>query len=341
MKKLAEAQIETYLHILQEFTPVGEARLGFNKRTRGRRIHLKTRGGNRITYEVELLDGPPTRALADRIAGERGDGGPQRRLILTPFVSSTMAKVLMANDIDYVDGVGNCHLTPTPDHLVHVEGRSPVRAGRVRTMRPQGYQVLFALLARPGLIAEPIRGIAVQAGVGKTVVGHTIERLEAEGQVFRKRRGRTLFRPKNLLPRWLTGYADALRPGMLLGHFQFPESDRKVMPQRIADYLNGQGNPWGFGGTVGADLLTQYYRGTNITVHVEEIPSGFTKAIRALPAREGELVLIRTPGPIAYQGLVQNVVHPLHVYTELMCSSDERAVNTARLVLEQYLPELV
>ncbi|HEX7879129.1 MAG TPA: type IV toxin-antitoxin system AbiEi family antitoxin [Candidatus Eisenbacteria bacterium] len=263
-------------------------------------------------------------------------------MVLAPRVPPPVAAALIEKDIDYVDLAGNCHLAPTPDQLVHVEKRAPERIRGTRNIRPQGYQVVFALLARPELIAEPVREIAMQAGVGKTVVGQTLERLEEEGFIGGNGRKRKLINRARLLTKWLTGYADVLRPRWILGRFRTAKEGKEELPDRVEDYFKGQteDRPWGFGGTVAADNLTQHYRGFEIVVHTEELPADFARTLRALAAPTGDLIVMRTPGPLAYKGPLPHVVHPLLVYTELMAGDDERAWETARMVLDQYLPEL-
>jgi hypothetical protein len=342
MKKDQEGALEPYLINLKGLAVVADAKATNDRRTKGWRLQLKTHGGRRMTYAVEHIEAPPTAALAGRLAEGRTGGQDHRWMVLAPRVTPRIGAVLIGHDIDYMDLAGNCHVAPAPDQLVHVEKKGPERIRGTRTFRPQGYQVLFALLARPELIAEPVREIAVQAGVGKTVAGQTLERLEEEGYIRKTRRGRNLYQPEKLVPRWLTGYADILRPRWVLGRFRTPEAGREHLAERVEDYFRNQTEEiaWGFGGTVAADNLTPHYRGREIVVHAERLPADFGHAIRALPAEAGELTVLRAPGPIGYKGPRPHIVHPLLVYTELMTGDDERAWEAAKMVLEQYLPAL-
>ena len=343
MRRTEREHIEPYLVKLQEIRFIAKARVAQERITGRVLLHLDTRGGDRVTYRVERLEGAPTGGLiGGLLAAGRPADGDHRQVLLAPEINRGMAELLREGGIDYLDLAGNCHMAPTPDQVVHIEGRKAIKTKRTLTIRPQGYQVLFALLAQPGLVAKPVREIAEEAGVGKTVVGQTIERLEEEGRIRRTRRGRVLFRPAMLLPRWLTGYADILRPRFVLGQFRAPEAGRDQLPERITAYFDAQITPcnWGFGGTTAGDILTGHYRGPQITLHVEEIPQDFGRTVRLLPANDGDILLLRAPGPAAYKGQRPNVVHPLLVYTELMAGNDERAWEMGRMVLEEYLPEL-
>ena len=343
MNKQAKAKLYPYLDKLQELTAAKEIELEGGQAAGTVVLRIDTQEGFQLHYAVLLVEGGTlSTAMVGKLAADGAGKQQPRCLVLAPVIPQAMGRRLETLGIDYLDAAGNCHLTPDARHRMHVEGRRDTKPRQTAAIGPLGYQALFALLARPELVAEPIRQIAQFAGVGKTAVGQLIERLVDEGHVRETRRGRILFRPATLLQRWVTGYGDALRPRLMIQRYQAAKADRNQLTERIATYLNTlpEQVPWGFGGTTGGDALTGHYAGATVTLHLEAIPADFGRAVRLLPAREGDVVVLRAPGPIAYDGRVPNSVHPLLIYTELLTTDDERAWEMARIVLDDHLPWL-
>ncbi len=86
-------------------------------------------------------------------------------------------------------------------------------------------------------------------------------------------------------------------------------------------------------------VLTGYYRGEVTVVHVDQ-PESVTRRIEMRPSARGNLVLLGAPGPLAYEGPEDHVVHPLLVYSELVASGEDRAREAAEQLRRQFLPWL-
>jgi hypothetical protein len=83
--------------------------------------------------------------------------------------------------------------------------------------------------------------------------------------------------------------------------------------------------------------LIGHYRGTESVLHVERADPDLRQLLRAMPSREGNLIMAGVPGPIAFAGAKEQTVHPLLVYSELLISGDERAAEAAEMIRERYL----
>ena len=70
---------------------------------------------------------------------------------------------------------------------------------------------------------------------------------------------------------------------------------------------------------------------------MDDPPADFTRRLRLLPARTGELAVLAAPGPLAYEGEVPRTVHPLLVYGELLAGRDDRAREAAAEVRTRFL----
>jgi hypothetical protein len=248
-----------------------------------------------------------------------------------------MGHYLAAHDVNYLDRFGNCRLQIDQDHVALIEGRRPGADGqRGRGLGKAGYQVIFAILARPELLDRPLRTLAKAAGTSKNTAARTVARLTEDGLVGRGPTRRRILAPQAVLDRWLTGYANTVRPRLLVGTFRTPDTEPEVLENRIEAALTG-GEPWAWGGGAAAMRLTGFYRGPETVVHVATWGKAHAHRLRAVPSVDGPLVVLGIPGEIALRGALPTTVHPLLVYTELLTVGDERAREAAEEIRGRYL----
>jgi len=260
-------------------------------------------------------------------------------LLIAPYVAPPMGQHLADHGVSYIDALGNCHLGTEKELLVHIEGRKPTRvAARRGAGRIEGHQLAFAILARPELLQRPVREIADAAGIGKTAVSDQLTRWVDQGVVGRAPSGMHLIRPKELLDRWLAAYQEVVRPRWLVGVFRTREPQPDGIERNLREVLGE--TRWALGGAAAGWHLTRHLRVDEVVVHMSEIPNDLPRQLRALPADGGGLVILRTPGTVAYSGAEPHVVHPLLAYTEMMSSRDARVRAAAEQVRERYLAAL-
>ncbi len=319
-------EVNAYLSALRALPLVKGATI------RNRGVHLRTDGGA-FALQPEVRQHTLNRAGLELVLARPR---PERHLLLAPFVPADLARELEAHRVNYLDLAGNCHIALGRKYVAHVEGRRPAPAERRgRGLGAAGYRALFALLARPELVAAPIRTIAQAAGVAKTGVAHLLDRLIAEGTIARAAKGRTLVRPERLLERWVAGYADLLRPKLAVGRYRTPEVDPPRLEARITEALAG--TTWAWGGGAAAFRLTRHYRGEDTLVHVDKPVAELAQALRALPDRNGALQVALVPGPLAFEAPVPHVAHPFLVYADLLATGGEREREAAAEIRERYL----
>lgn len=263
-------------------------------------------------------------AVVDQVLGSGSAFSDEDSILLAPYIAPPMARYLASKRVNFLDLAGNCRLV-VDDFVVSIEGKKPLTVTRDRGVRAPGYAVMFALLADPALLAEPVREIARHAGVSKSAVSDIVSRLRDEGFVIGSRR-KALSRRDELLSRLLIGYSDVLRPRLLLGRFRLPKSEPDEVENALADSLGNEPD-WGWGGVSAARRLQLGYQGPEVTVHVDRRRpelDAVLRRLRAIESRDGDLVLLGFPGEIARPKSVNRVVHPLLVYLELMTAASER-----------------
>ena len=299
-------------------------------------LRVKTRQGA-CEFQLEIKRTNLTYEVArEFVARTKAAPGPPW-LLLAPHVGRQMGTYLGDEGANYVDTAGNCRIKIGDDRFVIIEGRPAMRpTSRGRGIGAPGHHVLFAILARPELLNAPVRTLAEAAGVGKTAAANLIARLREEGLIVTGRETRFLPDPKILLDRWLAGYAAVVRPRILVGTYRTHDPTPEALEDRVEKTL-GEKVTWAWGGGVAAMRLTGYYRGLETVLHVDKAPPELPKLLRALPAEEGTLTVLRVPGRVAFEGKVPRTVHPLLVYTELLASGDPRAREAAQEIRDRFL----
>jgi hypothetical protein len=260
-------------------------------------------------------------------------------ILFAPEISAPTGQRLAANSVNYVDLQGNCRLSLGDRYIALIEGR---RAPRVtahdKGMRLPGYQAMFALLAKPSLVREPLRTIAAEAEVSRQAVVDTLARLVHDRALFDTKRG-YLWNPKgwsDAIDRWAVGYRDVVRPRLLVGRFHAQEQDPKALQERLRPILDTCGT-WRWGGATAALRVAPHYQGERTVVHLEEVPSDLPRRLRAIPGRDGPLVILRTLGEVSLHGATPDTVHPLLAWAELLEENHDRAFEGAAELREKAL----
>jgi hypothetical protein len=158
-------------------------------------------------------------------------------------------------------------------------------------------------------------------------------RLERQGFIHRKRG--VIVDQRAVLDRWLSAYAEVVRPAWLVGRYRPQARDPEAVERMIEAAWNKRS--WVYGGAAAGWRMTEFYRGGETVLHVDAVTDEALRQLRVLPDRTGPLTILRTPGTIAYEGSAARLAHPLLVYTEMMASTDSRAREAAAEIREQFL----
>ncbi len=307
------------------------------KRTRGGAIlELTTPQGSRRLV-VEEKGSHLSQALVSDLIARASSSATRSLILFAPYVSPEMGALLASHRINFVDRAGNCHLDLGGRYVGHVEGRklrgpSDAPGG----MRAPGFRLVFALLVEPDLVSATAREMARASGVSLGTASNVLHRLEHDRIVVRTKSKHHIVRRDDLVERWIAGYAETLRPQLFAGRFQTPDKDPRSLEERVAGIL-GQEGTWAWGGAAAAYRLTKHYRSDETVLHVQTASGDLPKRLKALPHRDGRLILLGVPGPLAFRGKAPHTVHPLLVYTELVLTGSDRAREAASELRERFL----
>ena len=341
MRQVEDEELEPYLARLRElpFTKGAEIR------ERGQRgvatlsdavLRVRTPGGVR-NFHLEMKRTHLTYEIAREFVTRTGRNTEAPWILFVPHVGREMGRYLGDQGANYLDTAGNCRIKIGDEYFALIEGRPPNRppAGGRGTGAP-GHHVLFAILARPELLNAPVRTLAEAAGVGKTAAADFLVRLKEQGMLMTGHDTRFLTDPQTLLDRWLAGYATVVRPKLLVGRYRTQDPNPKVLEDRAEEML-GDNVTWGWGAAAAAMRLTGHYRGVETVLHVNVALPELPRLLRALPAEDGPITILRVPGKVAFEGKAPRTVHPLLIYTELLVANDPRAREAAQEIRDRFL----
>lgn len=309
-------------------------------------VLVVTTDAGRLQYVVEVKRALNRPRLEHALAStmKRPKAGT-RRLLLTDFVPGSLTAVLEQAQVDFVDAAGNMLLRWPGKLYVQVKGMKPARVPEATASfltTPNGLRVLFALLAEPGADVPAYRELSEQAGVSLGTVGRVGVELQRRGfLVMQRRRKRpVLRRTRELVELWVGGYAERLRPQLVIGRFRSPDRDPADALKRLTAEGH-EGFRWALTGGFAADALTGHYRGEQLILFVDPWNSARAAALRWLASAEGPITLLRMFWPRGVERALEKggarVAHPLLVYAELLFQGREREVETAKLLYDQYL----
>lgn len=296
--------------------------------------------GTEIELKVMLVEGGPTVVKA-MLALYRQGQYLTRQITVLPQVTANMADELRQDGIQFIDAAGNGFINQPPLYLF-VKGNKAAKVSLTpatpRAFKQTGLRVLYALLCNPGLENETYRAIAEKTQVALGMVNWVVKDLVELGFLFEVGAGRArqlrLVEKERLLERWVTAYAEQLRPKLVLGRYRGAEGwwqQAQLDPEQAL-----------WGGEVAAAKLTDYLKPQFVTVYVEKDRAGLI----LLPNRlkkdpEGDVELLARfwqPGTIPPRA---DMVHPLLVYADLMVSGNQRNIETARIIYDQHILQLV
>ncbi len=295
--------------------------------------------GKRITLEAEVKNRISTADTLLPLVTARHD--PEKYVLVTPQVTAMMADRLKALGIQFMDEAGNVYLNQPPLYLF-VKGNKNPEATRLpavrRAFKQAGLQLLFHLLCNRDLLNKPFRTIAAQAGVAFGVVNWTMRELKELGFLeetgTRRNRQARLIRKETLLERWVTGYVEQLRPKLIHGRYQGPAGWWHNV------VLDPEPALWG--GEVAAAKLTKHLKPQDVTLYVDrQNPNTILIEHRLRKDPLGDVTLLYRFWNLDAIPPEQDMAPPLLVYADLMATGEQRNLETARMIYEKYIVQLI
>src|SRR6266571_4494974 len=141
-------------------------------------------------------------------------------VLFARYVPAPSAEKLMQAGINFVDLAGNMHLALNNDYVRTVLGNRESRGHSDKILTPSRIQMLFVLAAEPESASWTVRDLADVSGVSKSNAAKIRQQFIAEG-LLSPGKGKLAVRDvKGLEQQLLNGYAQVLRPKIVIGRFR-------------------------------------------------------------------------------------------------------------------------
>ena len=259
-------------------------------------------------------------------------------LLIARFVNTQMAEQLRQDGIEFIDTAGNAFINQPPVYIFVKGNRPPEKAGKPllnRAFKYAGLRIIYAFLCNPGFENKTYREIADAANVALGTVDWIMNELKELGFLIDMgKRGLKLTQKEKLFQRWITAYPEQLRPKQVLGCYR---GEPGWWQQKRLDPLKAQ-----WGGEIAAERLTQYLKPELITIYTTAQQLNqllFDNKLKLDIAGDIE-ILGRFWKPVD-MWKYDDLVHPILVYADLMATGNQRNLETAKMIYEQHIIQLI
>ncbi len=259
-------------------------------------------------------------------------------LLVANHVNDAMAEYLKENKIDFIDTTGNAFINQ-PQTYIYVKGNKPKDKFQNtpigRAFRPTGLKVIFNFLCEPKIVNKNYRTIARAAGVALGNIGWIINDLQTQGFILHMgKRGYKLVQKQRLLDRFVEEYPTKLRRQLFLGKFRGGQGWWEKTDAQFENAL--------WGGESAAAKIGNYLKPQNITVYLKHrMLNEFLLKNRLKSDANGDIEILKIfwePVDLAeHNGLV----HPILIYADLIATGNQRNIEAAKVIYEQYVIRFV
>ena len=268
-------------------------------------------------------------------------------LLMAEYINASIANDLKRNQIYFIDSLGNAYIHILGSIYTDIQGRKPDKQKEKRItalFQPKGMQLLFILLTDKEAVNDTIRTLAKKANISNDRAFAVMKELKEKGFILETgKRENQLINIKSLLEKWLVNYGDRLRPKLFLGDYKVSPALIDSLEDELNVAFGEQVKTYAFGGSIGADILTGYYRGSSAEIFIKpDILEEVRTTLKLLPAREANLTLFNLFSPKLIYGKTKinyPVIHPLFIYAELLYNGGGRELDTAKRIYNEYLKQ--
>lgn len=239
--------------------------------------------------------------------------------------------------VPYLEANGDFYL-PKDGLYVMIETGKTIKKTKEtgnRAFTKTGLKVLFHFLVDRQLVNETQRTIAKRTGVALGNVPQVIAGLQDTGYLLTLRKKEYVWENRNeLLNRWVTEYGTQLKPTLLKGRYRLREGWQHIN-------LDVEDTQWG--GEPAADLLTNHLRPEIFTLYTKLTTQLLLRQYPLMPDKQGDVHVYQTfwEDVDQHNGHYEKTVHPLLVYADLMIADNKRCRETAELIFDEYLKQII
>jgi hypothetical protein len=312
---------------------------------------LQIKGYENLTFCVEIKKGVSQTNIGSLVAQlQHRQKLPKKGLLIADYINPRIADKLKNLDVQFMDTVGNIYINEMPLFIFVKGNKTPNRKDsltfetmqRGRAFQPTGLKVVYALLTNPKLINASYREIASLTHVSLGAVGWVINDLKQGKFLNEYNKLRQLKDIPKLIDKWVDGYLEKLRPKLFVGMFS---TDKKDWTRDVS--LNITKYNAKFGGETAAKILTANLKPEITTIYLTQDTSNKLMIDnRFRKDSQGNILVFEAFWTIENSQVkknkskLNNTVHPLIVYADLLATHNPRNIETARILYDKYLSKI-
>ncbi|MCY7344816.1 MAG: hypothetical protein LH614_01240 [Pyrinomonadaceae bacterium] len=282
-------------------------------------------------FTAEIKGAFSNAKLGDAMLGMKRAAAAAPYLLVTEYVTQPQAEKMRELGINFLDAAGNAFLD-APGLFVFISGKKAERRAEkpISIFRPAGIKLLLAFLLKPNFENADYRTIARETNVSYTTVGRILSDLEKGGYLIKRGANeRFLTNKTELVKRWVFAYSEQFRPK--LGAVRYRSTRHGGRWWTDVD-LSEYKAVWG--GETGGAILTKHLKPQTATVYAASTLPKLQAKYGLVRDEKGEIEILRKFWTF---GEVGNVAPPLVVYADLLATADERNLETAQIIYDEYL----
>lgn len=261
----------------------------------------------------------------------------QDRILVTEYATPQMADLMKEIGLLFMDTAGNAYINKPPLYIFIKGNKRPENqkpAPIKRLFKPAGLKVIFALLNQPEMVQWPYRQIADRTDVALGTVDWIFRDLKEMGFLLELgKRNRKVTNPLTLLKRWVEAYPEQLRPKLGLARFKADDPDW----WKDVD-ITGYNACWG--GEVAAAKLTRQLKPEKVVIYAPEPPGKLIIEKKLRKTTAGDIEILKPFWTFNHECDALGIAPPLLVYADLMATGDDRNIETAEIIYDNYLAQL-
>jgi hypothetical protein len=262
-------------------------------------------------------------------------------LIASKYITPKSKKILKNKGINYIDSFGNAFINLSRLKLYIEQGNAkPYLSDTSIILTQSGGQILFQLLKNPEIINETYRYLAHISDVSLGSVSNFMKGLIEEGFAVKwnAKQKYQLIKREELLERWINVFNEKILPAYKIGNYTFSPSNK-------SDWKNQLLHPnllWA--GESGAALITDYLSPETYTLFTSLSKQEILVNLKLLPSDSGEISIYKpfwkesnTMERVLNYKNTKNVAHPILIYAQLIYTGNDRNLETAKILYDEYI----
>ena len=254
----------------------------------------------------------------------------EKTLLLAEYITPSAKEKLRGEKINYIDSFGNAYLNLETLKLYVEKGDAkPIVKSSNEIFTVAGAKLIFEFLQNPESInTKTYRELAETCNIALGSVSKIMKGLLNEGYIIQHKKAEVeLIRRKELLDRWVTIIIEKVLPTQKIGTYMFGKT-------KVSDWKNIQTSvQWA--GEPGAALLTNYLHPEKFSLFTDLTPKEMITEAGLLPDANGSITVYK---PFWKQEEnIPNTVPPLLMYAQLMYDGNDRNLETAKMIFDEYI----